>query len=158
MDLQKDKYIIVEIIPTHSKSEKGFIAQLSALKLKGIELQDRFDYRVEKKFIENEGLKEIISYDKDCFTYVNNIFFIKEKFKNWAKDYPLLIIEENYTLDYLKDLPNKKELIYPYLNLEYREDIFDIIKKKYQLEPSNHLVDLLYEAIIYEGNFQKIKK
>ena len=24
--------------------------------------------------------------------------------------------------------------------------------KKYNLEPSNHLVDLLYEAIIYESN------
>ena len=31
MNLQKDKYIIVEIIPTHSDSEKGFIAQISAL-------------------------------------------------------------------------------------------------------------------------------
>ena len=38
MDLQKDKYIIVEIIPTHSDPEKGFIAQISALKLEGIKL------------------------------------------------------------------------------------------------------------------------
>ena len=40
MDLQKDKYIIIELIPTHSESEKGFIAQLSALKLDGIKLED----------------------------------------------------------------------------------------------------------------------
>lgn len=62
MNLQKDKYIIVEIIPTHSDSEKGFIAQISALKLNGIILEDRFDYRVKPQFIENEDLKEIISY------------------------------------------------------------------------------------------------
>ena len=152
MNLQKDKYIIVEIIPTHSNSEKGFIAQISALKLNGIILEDRFDYRVESNLIENEDIKRIISYDKNQFTYVNNIYFILEKFKKWSKNYPLLIIEETYTLDYLKEIKNKKELIYPYLNMEYSYDVFDKIKEKYKLKPSNHLVDLLYEAIIYEGN------
>lgn len=152
MNLQKDKYIIVEIIPTHSDSEKGFIAQISALKLNGIILEDRFDYRVEPKFIENEDLKEIISYDKEMFQYVDNTVFIIEKFKQWAKDYPLLIIEESYTPSYLKELKNKKELIYPYLDMDYSLDIFERIIKKYSLEPSNHLVDLLYEAIIMEGN------
>jgi len=152
MNLRKDKYIIVEIIPTHSSSEKGFIAQISALKLKGIELQDRFDYRVEDKLIENPDLKDLIQYDKKSFTYVDNIYFIIEKFKKWAKGYPLLILEESYTRDYLKELPNEKELVYPYLNLEYSLDIFEVIKKKYKLEPSDHLVDLIYEAIIYETN------
>ena len=152
MKLQKDKYIIVEIIPTHSNSEEGFIAQISALKLNGIILEDRFDYRVESNLIENEDIKRIISYDKNQFTYVNNIYFILEKFKKWSKNYPLLIIEETYTLDYLKELKNEKELIYSYLNLKYSEDVFDRIKEKYKLKPSNHLVDLLYEAIIYEGN------
>ena len=65
---------------------------------------------------------------------------------------PLLIIEDSYTLDYLKELTNKKELIYPYLNMEHSYDVFNTIMKKYNLEPSNHLVDLLYEAIIYESN------
>lgn len=152
MNLQKDKYIIVEIIPTHSDSSKGFIAQISALKLEGINLIDRFDYRVDDKLIENPDLKNIIKYDSKAFTYVDNKYFIIEKFKKWAKNLPLLIIEESYTLDYLKDLKNKKELIYPYLNMEYSLDIFDKIIKKYQLESSNHLVDLLYEAIIFEGN------
>ena len=152
MNLQKDKYIIVEIIPTHSDSEKGFIAQISALKLNGIILEDRFDYRVKPQFIENEDLKEIISYDKEMFQYVDNTVFIIEKFKQWAKDYPLLIIEEAYTPSYLKELKNKKELIYPYLDMDYSLDIFERIIKKYSLEPSNHLVDLLYEAIIMEGN------
>ena len=152
MDLQKDKYIIVEIIPTHSNPENGFIAQISALKLEGIQLLDRFDYRVEDHFLENNDLKEMISYDKEIFTYVNNIYFILEKFKKWAKDYPLLLIEENYTPKYLQELKNSKELIYPYLHLEYSKDVFTKIIEKYSLQPSNHLVDLLYEAIIFEGN------
>ena len=152
MDLQKDEYIIVEVIPTHSDSEKGIIAQIRALKLKGIKLKERFDYRVTNKYIENEDIKNMISYDKDMFTYVNNPVFIKEKFKQWAKNYPLLLIEESYTKDYLKDLNNKKELVYPYLQLDYSLDIFERIMKKYSLKPSNHLVDLIYEAIIYEGN------
>jgi len=103
MDLQKDKYIIAEIIPTHSQSEKGFIAQLSALKLNGIQLEDRFDYRVENKHIENEDIKKMIKYDKEMFTYVNNIYFIIEKFKRWAENYPILLIEDKYTRDYLKN-------------------------------------------------------
>ena len=152
MNLQKDKYIIVEIIPTHSKKEKGFIAQISALKLEGIKLLDRFDYRVEEKLIESNDIKRIINYEKEQFTYVNNIYFIIEKFKQWSKNYPLLLIEEKYTKDYLKELSNEKELIYPYLNLEYSDDIFSIIMNKYSIKPSNHLVDILYEAIIYEGN------
>lgn len=152
MNLEKDKYIIVEIIPTHSKSEKGFIAQISALKLKGIKLLDRFDYRVDEKLLENEDLKKIISYDKKNFNYVNNIYFIPEKFKKWTEDLPLLIIEKEYTLDYLKDLNNKKELVYKYLDMDYSIDVFERIMKKYNLPPSDHLVDLIYEAIIYEGN------
>ena len=152
MNLQKDKYIIVEIIPTHSDSNKGFIAQISALKLEGIKLLERFDYRVENKLIENDEIKRVISYDKEMFNYVDNIYFIIEKFKRWVEDYPLLIIENDYTLGYLKDLDNTKELIYSYLNMEYSTDVFTKIVDKYKLQPSNHLVDILYEAIIYEGN------
>ena len=152
MDLQKDKYIIVEVIPTHSDSNKGFIAQISALKLEGIKLIDRFDYRVKNKYIENDEIKRIISYDPDRFTYVDNIYFIPEKFKKWAEDYPVLIMESSYTLDYLGKNNYNMEQIYPYLNMEYSADVFDKIIEKYNLEPSDHLVDLLYEAIIYEGN------
>jgi len=151
MDLQKDKYIIVEIIPTHSDSSKGTIAQISALKLDGIKLLDRFDYRIKDDLIENEDIINLISYDKEMFTYVDNIYFIIEKFKDWAKDLPLLILENSYTLDYLKDLDNKKELIYPYLNMDYSIDVFSKIIDKYKIEPTPHLVDILYEAIIFEG-------
>ena len=152
MNLEKDKYIIVEVIPTHSKADKGTIAQISALKLEGLKLLDRFDYRVKDELIENKDLREMLQYDKKSFTYVDNPYFIIEKFKSWTKNLPILILEESYTLDYLKDLKNKKELIYPYLNMEHSYDVFNKIMKKYNLEPSNHLVDLLYESIIYESN------
>jgi hypothetical protein len=155
MDLQKDKYIIVEIIPTHSDSTKGLIAQISALKLEGIKLLDRFDYRVENKLIENPDLLDLIKYDKEQFTYVDNKYFMLEKFKQWSKDYPLLLLEKDYTKDYLKELDNPKELVYKYLDMDYSLDVFEKILKKYNLEPSNHLVDIIYEAIIYEGNNKK---
>lgn len=155
MNLHKDKYIIVEIIPTSSDNENGFIAQISALKLDGIELLDRFDYRVKDELIENDQLRDIIAYDKEMFTYVDNIYFIIEKFKQWAEDYPMLIIEDKYTPKYLDELNNKKELIYPYLNMEYSLDVFNKIMDKYKIEPTNHLVDILYEAIIFEGDNKK---
>lgn len=158
MDLQKDKYIIVEIIPTHSNKEQGFIAQISALKLKGIQLEGRFDYRVEDKFIENPDLKQMIQYDKKAFTYVNNIYFMLEKFKQWAKGYPLVLLDDTYTLSYLEELENPMELVYPHLGLEFEPYVFEKIMKKYQLQPSDHLVDLIYEAIIYEGNNPKARQ
>ena len=55
-------------------------------------------------------------------------------------------------VDYLRDIKNKKELIYPYLNIEYTQDVFSKIIERYNLEDSNYLVDLVYEAIIYEMN------
>ena len=158
MDLLKDKYVIVEIIPTHSKSEKGIIAQLSALKLQGLKLLERFDYRVEDRFIENEDLKNMIQYDKNQFTYVNNVYFILEKFKHWVKDLPLVLIDDTYTLDYLKELNNKKELVYPYLDIENSSNSFIEMIEKYELKPSNYIVDLVYESIIFESNNSKNKK
>ncbi len=157
MDLQKDKYIIVEIIPTHSQKDKGFIAQISALKLEGITLLDRFDYRVEDRFVTNPDLRDMIQYDKKSFTYVDNIYFILEKFKQWSKGFPLVLMDDTYTPRYLEELDNHKEMIYPHLDLDFTEDVFERIKEKYNLQPSDHLVDLLYEAIIYEGNNPKRK-
>ena len=150
MDLKKDKYIIVEIIPTHSTKDKGYIAQISALKIDSLKLLDRFDYRLKDNLIENDDLKRFIQYDKKSFTYVDNKYFILEKFKHWVEDYPLLILEESYTRDYLDEISNKKELVYKYLDMDYSLDIFERIMEKYKLEPSNHLVDLIYEAIIFE--------
>lgn len=152
MNLQKDNYIIVEVIPTHSNSKKGVIAQISALKLKGINLVDRFDYRLKEQFIDNQDIKRMIGYDKNSFTYVDNSNRIIKDFKEWIENNPLLLIEDHYTLDYLSELENPKEIVYPYLDLKHHENVFQELQEKYHLQPSNHLVDLIYEAIIAEGN------
>lgn len=149
MDLYKDKYVIVEVIPTRSNSKEGVIAQISALKLEGLKLLDRFDYRIMDKYIDSEDLLRMISYDKNMFTYIDNTVFIPEKFREFVEDLPLLLIEDKYTRDYLSYLDNKKELVYPYIDVEYNDKVFDTIKDKYKLEDSNHLVDLIYEAIIF---------
>ena len=146
------KYIILELIPTASTKEKGDIIQLSALKLNDLQLVDRFDYRLVEEKIPLTELKEMISYDKDKFIYKNESDEILEEFKKWSEDLPLLILNTSYTLDYLKELNNKKEDISDYLNIPFSDDIIDKIIDKYNLQPSNYIVDLLYEALIYESN------
>ena len=59
---------------------------------------------------------------------------------------------EEIIKDLIWKITNKKESVFKYLNLELTDDVFDKLMKKYQLEPSNHLVDLLYEALIFEKN------
>lgn len=51
---------------------------------------------------------------------------------------------------YENDVCDKKESIFKYLNLDMSDDVFDRLINKYNLEASNYLVDLLYEAIIRE--------
>jgi len=147
----KDKYIILEIIPTSQHKENGFIAQIQALKINDNKIIERFDYRVNNDLIDNPKIKEIISYDKDMFTYVNKDEIINE-FIKFIDDYSLLIMDDFYTKEYLSNIKNNKESILKYLNLEYSFDIFDKIIDKYKLEKTNHLVDLLYEAIMFENS------
>lgn len=146
------KYIILELIPTASTKEKGDIIQLSALKLEDLNLIDRFDYRLVEEKIPLTELKEMISYDKENFIYKNETEEILEEFKKWSEDLPLLILNNSYTLDYLKELNNKKEDISDYVKIPFSDDIIDKIIEKYNLQPSNYIVDLLYEALIYESN------
>lgn len=150
MDFNKDKYIIVEIIPDHSNSNLGKICQVQALKLEGLNLIDRFDYRLSKDKIDNIAILKAIDYDSDSFKYTFDSDTILNDFKSWCEDYNLLLIEPNYTFDYLKDISNYKELVYPYLNMKHSYNVFNEMIDKYHLEPSNHLVDLVYEAIIHE--------
>lgn len=146
------RYIILEIIPTAISPEKGPVAQISALKLEGLNLIDRFDYRLDEKLIYNKDILNMINYDKDNFTYVNNEKIILENFKRWTEDLDLLIIDNVYTYNYLKYLSNNKESIFNYLGLKFSDDIIDKLIKKYKLQPSNHIVDLLYESLIYSSN------
>lgn len=144
------KCVIVEIIPT--KRTNGNIAQISALKLEGIKLIDRFDYRLKEEKIDNEFILEMINYDKEKFNYLESTNEIISKFKNFCTDSTLYIIDNDYTNHYLNDLENDKKSVFDILGIENNNNAITEMIKKYNLEPSNYIVDLIYEAFIYENN------
>lgn len=144
------KYIILEIIP--SSFENGDIIQFSAIKVKDFTVIDRFDYRLKEDNIKIKDFLQIISYDKDNFTYRDKTIEILKEFEEWSNNYKLLIIDNKYTENYLRTLKNEKEFINDYLNIPYTDDMIDILIKKYNLQPSNYIVDLLLESLIYESN------
>lgn len=150
--MNKKKYVILEIIPTALDPKKGEIAQLSALKLNGLNLIDRFDYRLNDDKIKIEDIKNMISYDKKSFNYVDSKEEILTNFQKFIEDYDLLIIDNEYTANYLEDIENKKESIFKYLKMDFSDDVIEKVIDKYKLEPSNYIVDLLYEALIFESN------
>lgn len=144
------KYIILELIPTAVDPKKGEIAQLSALKINDLKLIDRFDYRLEKDKINNSDILSMISYDEEMFKTAKTTRTILTRFKKWIEDYDLLIIDNVYTKNYLSNIKNKKESIFDYLNMSFSDDVIELVMEKYKLIPSNHIVDLLYEAILFE--------
>lgn len=148
MKLAKDKYIIVELIPTTLKKETGDIIQLSALKIENLQITGRFDYRLHEDRILIKDFLDIISYDKEAFTYKYSTEEIIECFKEFIKDYPLLIIDNEYTRNYLSDIPNKKESLYDYFDIEHKDSIIEELMSKYNIEPTNYIVDIIYESII----------
>lgn len=148
MDLLKDEYIILEIIPTAIHPSKGDIIQLSALKLKGIQLQDRFDERLEEGLIALDDFKDLISYDKEAFKYKESTKEILEDFKEWSKELPLLILDNTYTKNFLEELTNKKESVLKYLNKEYHDTVIEELITENNIEPTNYIVDILYESLI----------
>lgn len=150
LDLKKDRYIILELIPTASTKENGEIIQLSALKLEGLQLTSRFDYRLEEDKVPIQELLPLISYDPDSFHYVSSTQELLDSFSKWSDDLPLLIMNNGYTESYLADLTNDKEAIFPYLNMEFSDDVIRLMIEKYHLVESNYVVDLLYEALIQE--------
>ena len=150
--MDEKKYVILEIIPTALDPKKGEIAQLSALKLNGLNLIDRFDYRLNDDKIKIEDIKKMISYDKESFNYVDSKEEILTNFQKFIEDYDLLIIDNEYTANYLEDIENKKESIFKYLKMDFSDDVIEKVIDKYKLEPSNYIVDLLYEALIFESN------
>lgn len=154
--MENEKYIIVEVIPEAISPEKGNLAQLSALMIDEIKLIGRFDYRLKEELVKNPDIRDITSYDKDDFTYVESTQEILEKFKKWSKKIKLLILDNEYTNNFLNDINNKKEFIGRYFDIEYSDDFIDKVIEKYKLQPSNYIVDLLYEAMIYESNNNKV--
>lgn len=147
-----EKYVILELIPTASDPKNGDIIQLSALKVSNLELMDRFDYRINEEYVPLTEMLDMISYDKDKFIYKETTKEIMDDFDKWCEDYPLLILNNSYTLKYLENISNLKKDISTYLNIPYSDDIIEEIMKKYGLQPTNYIVDLLYEALIYESN------
>lgn len=150
MDILHEKYIILEIIPTTSRKETGDIAQISALKLDGLQLIERFDYRLKKEKILNPFVLEMISYDEDKFTQLNTTKSLLETFEVWSEGLPILILNNNYTNSYLSDLKNEKRDICTLLNISYSDDIIAKLITKYNLRQSNYIVDLLYESLLQE--------
>lgn len=144
------EYIILEIIPDRLKN--GNIIQLEALKIKDLKLVDRFDIRLNEDLIPLDSLKEIVSYDKDKFIYKDTKEEIISEFKNFIEDIPLLILNNEYTNNYLEEIDNEKIDITNLLNMEYSDDLIDEIIEKYKLQPSNYIVDLLYEALMFEND------
>lgn len=148
MVIKMNKYIILELIPTSSNPEYGEIIQLSALKIKDLKLIDRFDYRIIEDKIPLKQLKEMISYDKDKFIYKNTKEEILKDFQKFVGDYPLLILNNGYTLKYLENINNIKKDISDYIGIPYSDDIIEKIMKKYNIEETNYIVDILYEALL----------
>jgi len=148
MNIQSDKYIILEIIPTNIKSKNGKIIQLSALKIEGLKLLDRFDYRLKDESLPIIEMKSWIDYDNECFKYVETEEEILNNFKVFSEDLPILLLDNIYTKDFFNNFNNNFDYITNYLEVEYSEHIIEEIINKYNLEPSNHIVDLLYEALM----------
>ncbi len=148
MVIKMNKYIILELIPTSSNPEYGEIIQLSALKIENLKLIDRFDYRIIEDKIPLKQLKEMISYDKDKFIYKNTKEEILKDFQEFVGDYPLLILNNGYTLKYLENINNIKKDISDYIGIPYSDDIIEKIMKKYNIEETNYIVDILYEALL----------
>ena len=148
MDLLKTKYIIVEIIPTALTPQKGDIVQLSAIKLDGIQLLDRFDYRLNEDKIYIPDFIEMCNYDKESFTYKETSKEIMEDFRKWVEDLPILILDNAYTLNFLEELENNKESVLKYLNKEYHDQIIEELIQENNIEPTNYIVDILYESLI----------
>lgn len=148
MDLKKDKYIILEIIPTAISPKKGDIVQLSALKLDGLQLVSRFDYRLREDLIALDDFKKMIDYDKDKFSYKNSTREILDSFREWIEDRKLLILDNAYTNNFLESIDNEKESICKYLGMDYHDRIIEELMDKFEIEETNYIVDILYESLI----------
>ena len=98
------------------------------------------------------------SYDKEMFKYTKKRNTILDDFKEFIGKDTLLIIDNDYTADYLSEIENKKESVFQFMDLKYTDDVFDIMIEKYNLVPSNHLVDLLYEALMFEQSTKLLTK
>ncbi len=103
MDLSKDKYVILEIIPTGINKDSGEIVALNALKVDGLKLVDRFNYRLNKDNVQLKEFLEMCNYDDKDFIYLDNSMDILDKLKDFVEDLPLVLIDNVYTFKFLVD-------------------------------------------------------
>lgn len=143
----KGRYVIVELIPTHSNPKLGEVIQIQALRLDNLKLIERFDYRLNKSLVNNPDLLQMTDYDNESFTYLDG--GLLDAFKKWLGDDKLLIIDSDWAKEYLSDFPNKTS-VFKYLNMEYSDDVIERMMAKYSLKPSSVIVDLIYEALLFE--------
>ena len=144
----ENDYVIIEVIPTTRSIKTGDIAQLSALKISNNEIVDRFDYRLDKSKIDNEYILNMIDYDHNKFKYLKPTHGILRKLKKFIGNSQLLIIDNEYTKSYLSNINNNKVSFFDIFDIKTDDDSFDVLMKKYNIKPSNYLVDIMYEALI----------
>lgn len=148
------EYIILEIIPSSLYPQNGEVLQLSALKVNNFQLHGRFDKRIVDEKLPFPKLKDLIDYDNESFEYKQTSQEIMEDFKTWAGSLPLYIIDNAYTRQYLKfyKFSNPLVSVLDFVGLVFHDDVLNEMLEKYNLEPSNYIVDLIFEALIQEEN------
>jgi len=148
-----DEYIIVEIIPTKSKRELGGdIIQVSCLKINNLLLEDSLYLRQKLDYINIPDLVKMLDYGHDYFKTTKYVNEVEKKFKKFIGNTPLLIMDNDYTRDYLSDYPNKKVSIFDMLGFEEHSNVFQEIRDVYHIEDTPDLVTILYEALIAKYN------
>lgn len=141
--------VILEIIPTAFSN--GEIIQLCALKIEGITLIDRLDLRIVSDKIPFLELENLINYDSEKFTYLSSTGEMINAFYSFLGSDQLLIFNNKYTLNYIKY--DNYLFVDELLGVENNDNIVSLIVSKYELLPTNYIVDLIYEAIIKKSNF-----
>ena len=127
-----DKYVIVEIIPTTRFKNTGDIAQLCAIKYDN-DITSNLNLRLELEKVQIPDILNMINYDIDKFEYLSTTSKIINKFKKFIKDYKLIIIPNEYTIDYLSDLDNEKISICEILKIKFSDNLINDIIDKYNL-------------------------
>lgn len=134
--------ILLELIP--SKSKDGDIIQIEALDIKNNEIIKRLNIRYLAKNLDKK-LIDMISYDKEDHIYLDSTKEILKTLKDFAKDKTIYIMDNSYTKDYLEEF--NTSFIEEFLN-EEKDNFLEQMIKKYNIQPTNYVVDILYESII----------
>ena len=153
------EYVIVEIIPNKSKRELGgSIEQVSCIKIKDLFFIDTLYLRHNLAYIENPDIVKMLDYGHDYFETTNYVNEVETRFKKYIGNTPLLIMDNEYTQNYLKDYPNEKKSIFEELGVKEHSNVFEELMKLYGIEPTDDLVTILYEALIGKHNTSILSK